>query len=125
MAKPYLVKVKGLEDLANIAMAAQLFLIHRVNIDTKSIYYVPFPSYDAITIYYTEIDNKMIGKYLLFNRFTGEVQISDNYVNDSKHMVIPIVDVIEQEILPKDLIEKDRKERKKRSKSKLKTSGQQ
>jgi len=42
------------------------------------------------------------------------VQVSESYVNDSKFVVIPIVDVVEQELLPKELIERYRKKPKKK-----------
>ncbi|MEM0118889.1 MAG: hypothetical protein QXJ38_00630 [Thermofilaceae archaeon] len=117
VAKPYLVRVKSVEDLVNIAVAAQLFIVHRVNVDARSVLYVPFPAYDAVSIYYCETEGVIAGKYLLFNRFTGEVQVSESYVNDSKYIVIPIVEVLEQEILPKELLEKSRQ---KKGKKKLK-----
>lgn len=118
MAKPYLVKVRGIEDLVNIAVAAQLFIVHRVNIDSSSIFYVPFPAYDAVSIYYCETEGEVGGKYLLFNRFTGEVQVSESYVNDSKYIVIPIVEVLEQEILPKDLLERSKQKQRGKKKPK-------
>lgn len=116
MAKPYLVKVKSIEDLVNIAVAAQLFIVHRVNVDASSIFYVPFPAYDAVSIYYCETESEVAGKYLLFNRFTGEVQVSESYVNDSKYVVIPVVEVLEQEILPKELLERSSKKKGKKKK---------
>ncbi|MCC6050343.1 MAG: hypothetical protein LM580_06535 [Thermofilum sp.] len=90
----------------NVAVATQVLLVHRLNTDSKSIFYIPFPAYDSLAIYYYEAEEAFKGKYFLFNTFTGEVQVSESYVNDSKFIVIPIVDVVEQEFLPKDFIEK-------------------
>ena len=106
MSKPYMVKVKSVTDLVNVAVATQVLLVHRLNTDSKSIFYIPFPAYDSLAIYYYEAEEAFKGKYFLFNTFTGEVQVSESYVNDSKFVVIPIVDVVEQEFLPKDFIEK-------------------
>jgi hypothetical protein len=101
-----MVKVKSVTDLVNVAVATQALLVHRLNVHPKSILYVPFPAYDSVAIYYCEAEGAPAGKYFLFNTFTGEVQVSESYVNDSKFVVIPIVDVVEQEFLPKDFIEK-------------------
>jgi hypothetical protein len=101
-----MVKVKSVTDLVNVAVATQVLLVHRLNTDSKSIFYIPFPAYDSLAIYYYEAEEAFKGKYFLFNTFTGEVQVSESYVNDSKFIVIPIVDVVEQEFLPKDFIEK-------------------
>ena len=117
MARPYMVKVKGFEDLVNVAVATQALLVHRLSFHTKSIFYVPFPAYDSVAIYYCETEGAPKGKYFLYNRFTGEVQMSENYVNDSRFVVIPIVDVVEQELLPKEFIEKYKKKPKKKKKS--------
>jgi len=106
VSKPYMVKVKSVTDLVNVAVATQVLLVHRLNTDSKSIFYIPFPAYDSLAIYYYEAGEAFKGKYFLFNTFTGEVQVSESYVNDSKFIVIPIVDVVEQEFLPKDFIEK-------------------
>lgn len=111
-----MVRVKSVTDLVNIAVAAQVLLVHRIDADSKSIFYIPFPAYDSLAIYYCETEGTLKGKYFLFNRFTGEVQVSENYVNDSKFVVIPIVDVIEQEFLPKDFMEKYHSKKKSKKK---------
>ncbi|MCS7105185.1 MAG: hypothetical protein NZ954_06450 [Thermofilaceae archaeon] len=116
MAKPHTIKVKSMLDLANVAVAAQISLVHRLNIDSKSIFYIPFPNYDSIAIYYYETEGQPKGRYLLFNRFTGEVQLSENYVNDSKYVLIPIVEVEEQEVLPKEILDSYSKSKKNKSK---------
>jgi len=119
VARPYLIKVKGVEDLVNVAMTTQIFVVHRISVDSgKSIYYVSLPSYDSLAIYYCEVKDGSSGKYFLFNRFTGEVQISDRYVDDSKYIVIPIVEVVEQEIIPKEIIEKSSSKKKGKKKRK-------
>jgi hypothetical protein len=114
VAKPYMVKVRGVNDLVNVAVAAQVLLVHRTSIYSKSILYVPFPAYDSLAIYYCEVEETFRGRYFLFNRFTGDVQVSESYVNDSKFVVVPIVDVVEQELLPKELVEKYKKKTKKK-----------
>ena len=114
VVKPYMVKVKGVGDLVNVAVAAQVLLVHRASVHSKSILFVPFPSYDSLAIYYCEAEGAFKGRYFLFNRFTGDVQVSESYVNDSKFVVVPIVDVVEQELLPKEFTEKYKKKTKKK-----------
>lgn len=114
VAKPYIVKVRGIDDIVNLALAAQVLLVHRVSANSKSILYIPFPVYNSLAIYYCVVDEDMKGKYILFNRFTGEVQVSEKYVNDSKFIVIPIVDITEQELLPKELIKSYSKKKSKK-----------
>jgi len=114
VAKPYMVRVRGFEDLVNVAVATQALIVHRLNFHTKSVFYVPFPAYDSVAIYYCELEGTLRGKYFLYNRFTGEVQVSESYVNDSRFVVIPIVDVVEQELLPKEFVERYKKKPKKK-----------
>ncbi len=113
MGKPYLVKVRGIKDLVNVAVATQIFMVHKLSTETTDILYVPFPSYDSVAVYYCEANERVNGKYLLFNRFTGEVSVSDSFTNDSKYVLIPIIEVVEQEILPKEFLERYQRRRKK------------
>jgi len=106
VVKPYMVKVRGVDDLVNVALAAQVLLVHRTSVHSKSILFVPFPSYDSLAIYYCDVEGAFKGSYFLLNRFTGDVQVSESYVNDSKSIVVPIVDVVEQDLLPKEFMEK-------------------
>jgi len=114
VAKPYIIKVRSVDDIVNLVLAAQILLIHRVSADSKSILYVQLPVYNSLAIYYCMVDENVKGKYVLYNRFTGEVQISEKFVNNSKLIVIPIVDIMEQEMLPKELIESFSKKKSKR-----------
>jgi hypothetical protein len=118
VVRPYMVKVKGVDDLVNVAVGAQVLLVHRTSAHSKTILFVPFPSYDSLAIYYCEVEGAFKGRYFLLNRFTGDVQVSESYVNDSKFVVVPIVDVVEQELLPKEFMEKYKvKTKKKKSRA--------
>lgn len=121
MARHYMIKVKSIDDLVNVAVAAQTPLIHRVVTGSKVIFYLPFPVYDSLAIYYYETEKDMKGKYFVLDRFTGNIQISENYVNDSKSIVIPIVDVVEEGLLPKDFLIEQKKTPKKKKKKEERT----
>jgi len=116
LTRPYLVRVKELRDLVSVAVASQVYLLHHVELDGRHIYYVPFPAYDTHIIYYYESRGKVKGRYVLLNKFTGDVALSDKMANDNRVMVIPVVEVVEQDLLPKELAKK--KEKGKKSKKK-------
>ena len=117
MAKPYLIRVKSLQDLVNVAIAAQVFILHHVELNGKHVYYLPFPSYDSHIIYYYESNEEVKGRYILFNKFTGSMEVSDWMSGDSRVLVIPVVEVLEQDVLPKNVGKKSKKEKKRKKRS--------
>lgn len=120
MARPYLVRVKELRDLVSVAVASQIYLLHRVELNGRHIYYVPFPAYDAHIIYYYEGRSKVEGRYVLLNKFTGDVLLSDEMANDNRLMVIPVVEVVEQDLLPRELTKKEKDKKRGRRSGKKK-----
>ncbi len=120
MAGPFVVKVKSLRDLVNVAVAVQIPIVHRIELGDKNIYYVPFPLYDSHTIYYYETDNTVKGKYIVMNRFSGDVHLYNEFTNDSKSIIIPIIEVAEQNVLPKQITSLGGSEKKKKAKAKHK-----
>ncbi|MEM1509011.1 MAG: hypothetical protein QXY49_06915 [Thermofilaceae archaeon] len=120
MAGPFVVRVKNLRDLVNVAVAVQIPIVHRVELGDKNIYYVPFPLYDSHTIYYYETDNAIKGKYIVMNRFSGDVYLYNEFTNDSKSIVVPIIEVTEQNVLPKQIMSLGDTEKKKKAKAKHK-----
>lgn len=125
--RPYIVKVKSVEDLVNVAAASQLTLVHRVTIEGDSnLLFVSLPFYDSAAIYYCEVNSDLRGKYILFNRFTGEVSLSNEYVSDSKYVLIPVIGITEWQLLPKELLERvECRKKKERKVKKRRIKGQE
>jgi len=90
--------------LVNIAVAAQISIIHHAKIKERHVYFIPFlPVGDSSIIYYVEFDEPLDCSYLIYNNFDGSISYSDKIRNDAKLLFIPIIEVVEQNILPEKL----------------------
>jgi len=106
-------RLKRLEDLIHVLNVVQVPVVHHLSLDSRHIYFVPFIlSSDSSIIYFYENERRLEGKFLLFNNFTGEVDITDKWVSDTRFTIIPIIDVEWQNVFPeKQLLSELRNQR--------------
>lgn len=110
------IQLRGLRDLVHVLSVSQIPLVHHIGLDGLHVYFVPIAiSSDSSVIYFYATETPLKGGFLLFNNFSGEVTVSEQWVSDSKHTVIPIIEVDNQNIFPaknflKELLRVERKE---------------
>ncbi|MEM0223250.1 MAG: hypothetical protein QXJ99_02490, partial [Thermofilum sp.] len=110
------IRLRSLRDLVHVLSVSQIPLVHHIGLDGLHVYFVPIAlSSDSSVIYFYASQTPLEGGFLLFNNFTGEVTVSERWVSDSKHIVIPIVEVdgqniFSEKILLKELLKTERKE---------------
>jgi len=96
-----LIRLKRLEDLIHVLNVVQVPIVHHLALDSRHIYFIPFfLSTDSSIIYFYENERRLEGKFLLFNNFTGEVDITDKWISDTRFTIIPIIDVEYQNVFP-------------------------
>jgi len=96
-----LIRLKRLEDLIHVLNVVQVPIVHHLALDSRHIYFIPFFfSTDSSIIYFYENERRLEGKFLLFNNFTGEVDITDKWTSDTRFTIIPIIDVEYQNVFP-------------------------
>ena len=96
-----LIRLKRLEDLVHVLNVVQVPIVHHLALDSRHIYFIPFfLSTDSSIIYFYENERRLEGKFLLFNNFTGEVDITDKWTSDTRFTIIPIIDVEYQNVFP-------------------------
>ncbi|MCC5997716.1 MAG: hypothetical protein LM573_01425 [Thermofilum sp.] len=96
-----LIRLKRLEDLIHVLNVVQVPIVHHLALDSRHIYFIPFfLSTDSSIIYFYENERRLEGKFLLFNNFTGEVDITDKWTSDTRFTIIPIIDVEYQNVFP-------------------------
>ncbi len=115
MPKPRVIKLKSIVDLVHVLNVSQLAIIHHIVVDSKHIYFIPTPCLgDSGVIYYYESEEPFNGRYIIFNKFTGEVGFSNNISGDSRLTYIPIVEVEKQNLFAeKVFVERKKKKAKK------------
>jgi hypothetical protein len=96
-----MIRLKRLEDLIHVLNVVQVPIVHHLALDSRHIYFIPFfLSTDSSIIYFYENERRLEGKFLLFNNFTGEVDITDKWTSDTRFTIIPIIDVEYQNVFP-------------------------
>lgn len=119
-----LIRLKRLEDLIHVLNVVQVPIVHHLTLDSRHIYFIPFfLSTDSSIIYFYENERRLEGKFLLFNNFTGEVDITDKWISDTRFTIIPIIDVEYQNVFPeKQLLSELRNQHAKEKREKEKKS---
>ncbi|MCI4409898.1 MAG: hypothetical protein JHC26_12460 [Thermofilum sp.] len=119
-----LIRLKRLEDLIHVLNVVQVPIVHHLALDSRHIYFIPFfLSTDSSIIYFYENERRLEGKFLLFNNFTGEVDITDKWISDTRFTIIPIIDVEYQNVFPeKQLLSELRNQHAKEKREKEKKS---
>lgn len=92
-----LIRLKRLVDLVHVLSVSQIPLIHHYQLDSTHIYFVPaIGGGEPSVVYYYETPQPLQGAYILFNNFTGELLLSNEWLSDSKFTIIPVVEVEKQ-----------------------------
>lgn len=94
MPRPKVVKLKYIEDLIHVLNVSQLPVIHHLSVDSRHVYFITvgMPG-DVGIIYYVTREKPLLGKFILYNSFTGEIKTSSVWTSDSRYMVVPVVEV--------------------------------
>lgn len=105
-------KLRSIKDLVNVAISAQIPLVHHAVIGERHVYFVPYMAAgDSSIIYYVESDNPIEYKYLVYNNFDGSISFENRIRNDARLSFIPIVEVEEQNLLPEKMFKPGRRSR--------------
>ena len=90
----YYAKLRVFDDLVKfVGMSPIPFLFH-IEIKGKQVYFIQTAGLSGdTTIYYTEIDKKIKEKYVVFNRFRGEVSYSNRFSSDGQSTYIPVFEL--------------------------------
>ena len=87
-------KLRAFDDLVRfVGMSPTPFLFH-IEVEGTHVYFVQITSFGGgRMIYYTELDKRIEEKYVVFNRFRGEISFSDQFSSDGQSAHIPIFEL--------------------------------
>ena len=93
-------KIKSFDDLVRfIGMSPTPFVQH-VELNSKHVYFLQILSLGGKMIYYVELEKKIEGKYVVFNRFRDQVTFSNTFGSDGQSTYIPILELEKTNIFP-------------------------
>ena len=87
-------KLRAFNDLVRfVGMSPTPFLFH-VAIEGKHVYFVQITSFGGgKMVYYAELEQQIQEKYVVFNRYRGEISYSDQFSSDGQSTHIPIFEL--------------------------------
>jgi hypothetical protein len=87
-------KLKAFNDLVRfVGMSSSPFLFH-VELEGKHVYFIQIMSFGGgRMIYYAELEERISEKYIVFNRFRGEISFSDQFSSSGQSAHIPIFEL--------------------------------
>ena len=87
-------KLKTFNDLVKfVGMSSSPFLFY-VELAGKHVYFVQIMSFGGgRMIYYLELEERISEKYVVFNRFRGEISFSDQFSSSGQSAHIPIFEL--------------------------------
>jgi len=87
-------KLKTFNDLVKfVGMSSSPFLFY-VELAGKHVYFVQIMSFGGgRMIYYVELEERISEKYVVFNRFRGEISFSDQFSSSGQSAHIPIFEL--------------------------------
>jgi hypothetical protein len=87
-------KLAAFNDLVRfVGMSPNPFLFH-VELEGKHLYFIQITSFGGgRMIYYTELEERIQEKYVVFNRFRGEISFSDQFSSSGQSAHIPIFEL--------------------------------
>ncbi len=87
-------KLKTFNDLVKfVGMSSSPFLFY-VELAGKHVYFVQIMSFGGgRMIYYAELEERISEKYVVFNRFRGEISFSDQFSSSGQSAHIPIFEL--------------------------------
>jgi hypothetical protein len=92
-------RLEVFDDLVRfVGMSPTPFLFY-IEREGKHVYFVQIMSLGGgKMVYFTELDQKIKEKYVVFNRFRGEVSFNDQFKSDGQSAHIPIFELAETNI---------------------------
>jgi hypothetical protein len=87
-------KLRRFDDLVRfVGMSPTPFLFH-VNTSGKHVYFVQITSFGGgKMVYFADLDSRIEEKYVVFNRYRGEITYSDQFSSDGQSAHIPIFEL--------------------------------
>lgn len=116
MGKKY-IRLKNIKDLVEVAIWSQTPVIHYMNVNDKHIYFIPYTilGYSSI-VYFVENSDKIDSRFIVYNRYNGDLSYSDNVPTDTTLETIPIIEIAEQNVFDIKIFGKRKKKKKEEKK---------
>jgi len=99
------VQLKSLRDLVMLVASSPTMNViqHLVNGESH-LYFIIGGTLSEIFLYFVKQERAMGGGFITYNTYTGEIGSSDKLMHEPNLNSFPVVEIENQDLLPKDLL---------------------
>lgn len=100
------IQLKGLRDLAMlVTSAAPIGVVQHLSIKDGHLYFIIAGTLREIFLYFVKLKEEIDGRYIVYNTLSGEISFNQRVRTDPYMNSIPILEIVNQDLLPKELVE--------------------
>jgi len=99
------INLKDLKDLVILVSTAHTAMLHHLPLKEGHLYFVVGGTLTETFIYFVKLKQGIEGRYVLYNPLTGDIRFSPTIRTDPNVQSIPIVDIVNQDLLTEELLE--------------------
>lgn len=101
------IQLKDLKDLAMlVSSAASIGVVQHLPLKEGHLYFIIGGTLSEVFLYFVKLKEKVDGRYIIYNTLSGEVSFSERVRTDPNLNSIPIIEIVNQDLLSKELVEK-------------------
>jgi hypothetical protein len=101
------VQLKSIRDIVMlVASSPASNLIQHMENEGDHLYFVIGGTLSEVFLYFVKTREALEGSFITYNSYSGEIGYSDRVMNEPNMSTIPVVEIMNQDILTEDMLEK-------------------
>ena len=101
------VQLGTIKDLVMlVASSPSMNVIQHLNNNGEHMYFIIGGTINEIFLYLVKVKEKLEGRFITYHTYTGEIGSSEKLMHEPNLSSFPIVDIINQDLLPDELLSK-------------------
>lgn len=81
-------------------------VVQHLESNGEHLYFIIGGTMTEIFLYFIKQKEALEGDFITYNAYTGEISISDRIIHEPNVSSFPIVDILNQDILPQEVLDK-------------------
>lgn len=100
------VQLKELRDLVLlVSSAGSMGIVQHFAVKTGHLYFVVGGTLNEAFLYFVKLPQAIEGRYIVYNTISGDIRFSQNVRTDPGTSSLPIVDIVNQNLLPQEILD--------------------
>jgi hypothetical protein len=101
------VQFSSLRDLIMLSASSPTSkVIQHLKVGDKHLYFILAGTFTQLFLYMVKLEEAIEGSFITYNSYTGEISSSEKLVSEPSIESFPIVEIVKQDLLPPELLER-------------------